>query len=78
MDLSVMDEVVFEVTKETDDGYAAESSSENLSAQGATWEEMCANVKRTVETYFHDGPKPQTIRLHHVYKEVLSLVDDPS
>jgi len=74
MDLPVMSEVVFDVTKEADGGYDAESSTENLSAQGDTWEELCANVKKTVEAYFHDGPKPQTIRLHHVREQVLSLI----
>ncbi|HEY2462079.1 MAG TPA: hypothetical protein VGI16_14810 [Candidatus Acidoferrum sp.] len=76
MDLPVMSEIVFEVTKELNDGYAAESSSENLSAQGATWQEMTTNVKKTVEAYFHDGPKPQSIRLHHVYEESISLADE--
>ena len=74
MDLPVMSEVVFDVTKEADGGYDAESSTENLSAQGDTWEELCANVKKTVEAYFHDGPKPQTIRLYHVREQVLSLI----
>jgi predicted RNase H-like HicB family nuclease len=73
MDLPVMGEVVFDVTKETDGGYDAESTTENLSAQGDTWEDLCANVKKTAESYFHDGPKPQTIRLHHVREEILSL-----
>ncbi len=38
------------------------------------WEDVCANVKKTVESYFHDGPKPQTIRLHHVREELLSMI----
>jgi predicted RNase H-like HicB family nuclease len=68
-----MSEVLFDVTKEADGGYDAESTTENLSAQGETWEDLCANVKKTVESHFHDGPKPQTIRLHHVREEILSL-----
>jgi hypothetical protein len=62
MDLPVMSEVVFDVTTEHDGGYDAESSTENLSAQGDTWEALCANIRKTVEAYFHDGRKPQTIR----------------
>jgi len=73
MDLPVMSEVVFEVTKESTGGYDAESETENLSAQGDTWEQLCDNVKTTVERYFQDGPKPQMIRLHHVRDEVLTL-----
>jgi hypothetical protein len=74
MDLPVMSEVVFEVTQETTGGYHAESETENLSASGDTWEELCANVRQTVERYFHEGPKPQSIRLHFVREEVLQLV----
>jgi hypothetical protein len=74
-ELPVMSEVVFDVTRETNGGYDAESTSENLSAQGDSWEDLCVNVKRVVERYFHDGPKPQSIRLHHVREEVLSLIE---
>jgi predicted RNase H-like HicB family nuclease len=74
-ELPVMSEVVFDVTKEASGGYDAESTTENLSAQGETWEDLCVNVKRVVERYFQDGPKPQAIRLHHVREEVLSLIE---
>ena len=40
MDLPVMSEVVFEVTRESSGGYDAESDTENLSAQGDTWEQL--------------------------------------
>jgi hypothetical protein len=73
MEQPVMSEVVFEVTKESTGGYDAESDTENLSAQGDTWEQLCDNVKTTVERYFQGGPKPQSIRLHHVRDEVLTL-----
>ncbi len=52
-----MSEVVFDVTKETTGGYDAESTTETLSAQGDTWEDLCANVRKIVEHYFQDGPK---------------------
>ena len=74
-ELPVMSEVVFDVTKETNGGYDAESTSENLSAQGDTWEDLCINVKRVVQRYFHEGTKPQSIRLHHVREEILSLME---
>jgi predicted RNase H-like HicB family nuclease len=74
-ELPVMTEVVFDVTRETSGGYDAESSTENLSAQGDTWEDLCANIRKVVDHYFHDGPKPQTVRLHHVREEVLNFVD---
>jgi len=37
MALPVMSELVFEVTRESTGGYDAESDTENLSAQGNTW-----------------------------------------
>ena len=74
MEFPLQTEIVFEVTKEHDGGYDAESFAENLSAQGDTWEELCGNVRKTVEAYFHDGPKPQTVRLHHIREEILSLI----
>ena len=42
--------------------------------QGDTWEELCGNIRTTVDAYFHDGPKPQAVRLHHVREESLSLI----
>ena len=74
-ELPVMSEVVFDVTRENTGGYDAESTTENLSAQGDTWEDLCANVRKVVEHYFNDGPKPQTVRLHHVGEEVLTLIE---
>ena len=74
MDLPVLDKVVFEVTRVLDGSYAAESDTENLSAVGNDWEELCANVKNTVEMYFGSGPKPQSVRLHYVREEIISLV----
>jgi predicted RNase H-like HicB family nuclease len=74
MDLPVMSEVVFDVTKETPQGYAAACLTENISTTGKDWEELCANVKQAVEEHFAQGPKPQSIRLHLVRDEVISLV----
>ena len=74
MDLPVLDEVVFKVIRELDGSYAAESDTENLTAVGDTWEELREDVKKTVERYFNGGPKPQSIRLHYVREETISLM----
>jgi len=74
-ELPVMSEVVFDVTKENGGGYDDKSTTENLSAQGDTWEDLCANVKKVVDHYFQNGPKPQTVRLHHVREEILTLIE---
>jgi hypothetical protein len=74
MNLQVMSEIVFEVTNESNGGYDAESDTENLSAHGDDWDDLCAKVKKTVVEYFHEGPRPQSIRLHHIREEVLQLL----
>jgi predicted RNase H-like HicB family nuclease len=61
-------ELVFDVTEQADGGCTAECLSENIVTQGDTWEELRANVKDAVETFFFDGPKPQAIRLHEATK----------
>ena len=73
MDLPVMSEVVFDVTREDIGGYAAECESENLSVMADTWEDLRDNVKAAVEKHFQNGPKPTSIRLHLVRDEVLPL-----
>jgi len=74
MDLPVMSEVIFDVTREEPGGYAAECQSENISVMGQTWEEMRGNVKAAVAKHFQDGGvKPAAIRLHLVRDEVLTL-----
>ena len=73
MDLPVMSEVVFDVTREDIGGYAAECESENLSVMADTWEDLRDNVKAAVEKHFQNGPKPTSLRLHLVRDEVLPL-----
>ena len=67
------DELVFEVTQESDGGYSAESLSENIFTQGNTWDELRANVREAVEAFFFDNPAPNRIRLHLVRDEMLAL-----
>lgn len=73
MDLPVMSEVVFDVTREEALGYPADCSTEDLPVTAGTREELRCNVKQAVQEYFQDGPKPVSIRLHLVRDEVISL-----
>jgi predicted RNase H-like HicB family nuclease len=66
-------ELVFSVTQDPDGAYVAECLTESIVTQGDTWEELREMVKDAVEGYFFDAPKPQSIRLHLVRDEVLSL-----
>ena len=68
----VMNEIVFQVTQESDGGYVAECLSEDIFTQGDTWEELRANVKEAIAGFFFDRPKPASIRLHLVRDEVLA------
>lgn len=67
-----MNEIVFEVTQESDGGYCAECLTEDVFTQGDTWEELRDNVRDAVGAYFFDRPKPTSIRLHLVKDEILS------
>ncbi|MDQ2711041.1 MAG: 2-phospho-L-lactate guanylyltransferase [Acidobacteriota bacterium] len=68
-----MDELVFEIVQESDGGYCAECLTENIFAQGASWDELRRNVREAVTAFFFDRPVPASIRLHLVRDEVLSV-----
>lgn len=68
-----MDELVFEITHESDGGYCAECLTENIFTQGDSWEELRQNVLEAVTAFFFDRPIPARIRLHLVRDEVLSV-----
>jgi predicted RNase H-like HicB family nuclease len=59
-----MNELVFEVTQETDGGYVAEALAENIVTQGDTWEELRADVQDTVKAFYFDSEKPYHVRLY--------------
>jgi predicted RNase H-like HicB family nuclease len=66
-------ELVFEVMQEADGGYFAECLTENIVAQGDSWDELRSNVVEAVTAYYFDHPRPERIRLHLVRDEVLSV-----
>ena len=67
-----MNELVFQVTQESDGGFVAECLSEDIFTQGDSWEELRRNVKEAVAAFFFDRPQPVSIRLHLVRDEVLA------
>ncbi len=71
-------EIVFSVTQETDGGFVAECLSHDIFTQADTWEELRANAREAVSTYFFDQPRPAAIHLHLVRDEVLATVEDQS
>jgi len=68
-----MAELVFEVVQEPDGGYCAECLTENIFTQGDTWEELRRNVVEATSAFFFDRERPESVRLHLVRDEVLSV-----
>jgi predicted RNase H-like HicB family nuclease len=68
-----MNEIVFEVSQESDGGFVAECLTEGIFTQAGNWEELRRNVKEAVTAYYFDHPQqPAAIRLHLVRDEVLT------
>jgi predicted RNase H-like HicB family nuclease len=59
-----MNELVFEVTQESDGGFVAECLSESIITQADTWMELRKNVQEAITAYYFDKPRPSTVRLH--------------
>lgn len=69
----LMNELVFEVSQESDGGYCAECLTEGIFAQADTWEELRTSVVDAVNGFYFDSKPPSKIRLHLVRDEVLSV-----
>lgn len=67
-----MNELVFEVSQESDGGFVAECLSEPIITQADTWEELRDNAQEAVSAFYEGTDKPATIRLHLVRDEVLA------
>jgi predicted RNase H-like HicB family nuclease len=67
-----MDELVFEITQESDGGFVAEALGESIVTQADTWEELRTNVREVVKAYYFDRPAPARLRLHLVRDEVIA------
>ena len=67
-----MDELVFDVTQDSDGGYVAECLTEDIFTQGDTWEELRANVLKAVRAFYLDATPPSRVRLHLVRDEVVN------
>jgi hypothetical protein len=67
-----VDEIVFEVTQESDGGYCAECLTEPIFTQANTWEDLRENVREAVAAFYFDQTKPARIRMHLVRDELLA------
>jgi predicted RNase H-like HicB family nuclease len=64
-----MNELVFEITQESDGGFVAEALGESIITQADTWEELRTNVREAVKAFYFDRPAPSRLRLHLVRDE---------
>ena len=67
-----MNEVVFEITQESDGGFVAEALGESIITQADTWDELRDNVREAVKAFYIDRPAPTRLRLHLVRDEVIA------
>jgi hypothetical protein len=68
-----MNELVFEVSQESDGGYCAECLTESIFTQADSWEELRTSVVDAVNGFYFDRTPPARVRLHLVRDEVLSV-----
>ena len=66
-----MNELVFDVTQESDGGFVAEALGESIITQADTWDELRVNVREAVKAFYFDRPAPQRLRLQMVRDEVI-------
>jgi predicted RNase H-like HicB family nuclease len=52
-----MNEIIFEVSQESDGGFVAECLTEGIFTQADNWEDLRGNVKEAVAAYYFDHPK---------------------
>jgi predicted RNase H-like HicB family nuclease len=67
-----MNELVFEITQESDGGFVAEALGESIITQADTWEELRTNVREAVKAFYFDRSAPARLRLHLVRDEVIA------
>ncbi|MBP8800724.1 MAG: 2-phospho-L-lactate guanylyltransferase [Kiritimatiellae bacterium] len=65
-------EIIFDVTQDTDGGYTAEALGEDIFTQADTWEELRANVREAVAAYTFDQLEKPSVRIRLTREEVLA------
>lgn len=70
-----MNELIFEVTQESDGGFVAECLTESIVTQGDDWSSLKRAVAEAVRAFFFDEPEKIVcnIRLHLVRNEAFAL-----
>ncbi len=67
-----MNEIIFLVEEDVENGYNAKALGESIFTQGADLDELRSNIRDAVGCHFEPDAKPKVIRLHFVTEEVLA------
>ena len=67
-----MIEIVFVVDESPEGGFTARAVGESIFTEGATLDELRANVRAAGVCHFEEGQAPKVIRLHIVRDEILA------
>ncbi|MGD9629381.1 MAG: 2-oxoisovalerate dehydrogenase [Pyrinomonadaceae bacterium] len=67
-----MNEIIFLVEEDVENGYNAKALGESIFTQGADLDELRSNIRDAVDCHFEPDAKPKVIRLHFVTEEVLA------
>ena len=57
-----MNELVFDVTQESDGGFVAECLTEAIFTQADTWDELRSNVREAVDAFFEDSERDEVLK----------------
>lgn len=73
--IPLMNDLIFEVSQESDGGFVAECLTEPIVTQGDSWDELREAANEAVRGYFFDAPEklPARVRLHLVRDESFAL-----
>lgn len=67
-------ELIFEVRDAEEGGYYARALGHGVFTQGATWDELRANVLEATSLHFEDEPiQPRLVQLHYVKDEMIAV-----
>lgn len=67
-----MNEIIFLVEEDVENGYNAKALGESIFTQGADLDELRSNIRDAVDCHYEPDAKPKVIRLHFVTEEVLA------
>ncbi|HMP02825.1 MAG TPA: hypothetical protein PKD86_18110 [Gemmatales bacterium] len=67
-----MSELIFHVEDAPEGGFVARALGHSLFTEGATLDELRANIREAVACHFEEGSGPRVIRLHCVREETLA------